>query len=209
MRDILARLSAYTANDDPLAAAAATIALIVVGNQPFYPLYLHAIAGPAAWPAWLTLLSMPLFLAVPSISRRSSLAGRALLSVVGVGNTLLALKALGRDSGLELFLIPCALLAALLFRPRERLVMAPVMALPFVAYFVLGGSLGPPLHRFSADELSAMLAVNAVSVASLVTLIGLIFASILDRQHVVPTPVSSPELDAASAVRMSARHVMP
>ncbi len=55
MRDILARLSAYTANDDPLAAAAATIALIVVGNQPFYPLYLHAIAGPAAWPAWTAL----------------------------------------------------------------------------------------------------------------------------------------------------------
>ena len=43
-------------NSDPLANAAGIIAIVVAGNQPFYPLYLHAIVGAAAWPAWLTLL---------------------------------------------------------------------------------------------------------------------------------------------------------
>jgi hypothetical protein len=185
MRDALARLRAYAAVDDPLAGAAATVALVVVGNQPFYPLYLHAIAGWAAWPVWLTLLSSPFFFAVPAVARWSSLAGRLMLPVVGVANTLLAIKAVGRDSGLDsgldLFLIPCALLAAALVRPRERLVSLPVLALPFIAYAWLGSLLGAPLVQFPPDQQAAMLVVNAVSVASLVTLIGLLVAGLIDR----------------------------
>ncbi|WP_296522571.1 hypothetical protein [Rhodoplanes sp.] len=182
MRDLVARLRAYATVDDPLAAAAATVAVVVVGNQPFYPLYLHAIAGTAAWPVWLTLASTPFFLAVPALARRSSLTGRLMLPVVGIANTLLAIKAVGRDSGLDLFLIPCALLAAALVRPRERLVALPVLALPFIAYFWLGGLLGAPLVQFRPDQDAAMLVVNAVSVASLVTLIGLLVAGLIDRQ---------------------------
>ncbi|RAI33674.1 hypothetical protein [Rhodoplanes serenus] len=186
MRDLVARLRAYAVVDDPLAAAAATVALVVVGNQPFYPLYLHAIAGWAAWPAWLTLLSTPAFLAVPAVARWNSLTGRLLLPVVGVANTLLAIKALGRGSGLDLFLIPCALLAAVLVRPRERLLALPVLALPFLAYGWLGGLLGAPLVRVSPEQEAAMLVVNAISVASLVTLIGLLVAGLLDRRAAEP-----------------------
>ena len=54
----------YKANRDPLAVLANPVALVVAGNQPFYPLYLHAIVGRPAWPAWITLLSTPLFAAV-------------------------------------------------------------------------------------------------------------------------------------------------
>ncbi|WP_244670440.1 hypothetical protein [Rhodoplanes elegans] len=197
MRDHLARLRAYATVDDPLAGVGATVALVVVGNQPFYPLYLHAIAGLAAWPVWLTLLSMPFFLAVPAVARWNSFTGRLLLPVVGVANTLIAVKAVGRDSGLELFLVPCALLAAALVRPPERLLSLPVLALPFVAYFWLVERLGPPLVTFPADQQASMLVVNAVSVGSLVTLIGVLVSRLVVPSAAAPAGLAA---EAAAAV---------
>ena len=114
------RIHRYTDNPDPLAKVAATVALVVASNQPFYPLYLHAIVGKQAWPAWLTLLTTPLFLAVPAVARRHSLAGRAMLPIVGVINTVLCVKLIGLATAVELFLLPCILLAAILFRTSER-----------------------------------------------------------------------------------------
>lgn len=70
-------LKDYKSSPDPLAALANTVALVVAGNQPFYPLYLYAIVGQSAWPVWITLITTPFFTAIPVIARRSSLAGRA------------------------------------------------------------------------------------------------------------------------------------
>jgi hypothetical protein len=106
-----------------MAKAAGTVAVVVAGNQPFYPL-LHAIAGIAAWPAWFTLLSTPLFVAVSAVARRHSVAGRALLPIAGVANTVLCVKLFGVASAVELFLFSCILLAAILFRPAERVIAA-------------------------------------------------------------------------------------
>src|SRR5271166_6302313 len=103
IRTILLRLREYAANPDPLANAAGTIAIVVTVNQPFYPLYLHAIAGIAAWPAWLTLVSTPLFMAVPAVARSHPLAGRALLPIAGVANTVLCVKLFGIASAVEVF----------------------------------------------------------------------------------------------------------
>ena len=180
---VISRLRAYAANPDPLAAAADTIALVVAGNQPFYPLYLHAIAGTAAWPAWLTLLTMPLFVAIPAVARRHSLAGRAMLPVVGVANTMLAAKVIGVASAVELFLLPCVLLAALLFRARERAVMVPVLALPFLAYVMLDPLLGAPMRTFGAEVYRSITRVNALSVAGLTACIGFLFAAILAERE--------------------------
>ena len=183
LKSLIVRLSQYTANPDPLANAAGTIAIVVACNQPFYPLYLYAIAGAAAWPAWLTLLTTPFFVAVPVVARRNSLVGRAILPLAGVANTVLCVKLFGIASAVELFLFPCLLLGAILFRPRERAIMMPMVSLPFVAYIGLDWNLGPPLKLFSIDEYSSIVAVHAVSVASLTTLIGLLFASTLaDRE---------------------------
>src|ERR1700733_682382 len=100
----LKRLQAYKDNPDPLAGLANTVALVVAGNQPFYPLYLHAIVGRAAWPAWITLITMPLFAAVPAVARRRPLAGRAMLPVIGTANGILAAKLIGIDPGVNSFL---------------------------------------------------------------------------------------------------------
>src|SRR4051812_36042415 len=127
-------LRAYRDNPDPLAMLANTVALVIAGNQPFYPLYLHAIVGEAAWPAWLTLLTFPLFALVPAVARRHALAGRMMLPIVGVANGVLAVKLIGLDTAVELFLLPCVLLATILFRSTERLAMAVALACPFAAY---------------------------------------------------------------------------
>jgi hypothetical protein len=170
-------LSAYKDNPDPLAVLANTVALVIAGNQPFYPLYLHAIVGTSAWPAWVTLITMPLFALVPAVSRRHALAGRAMLPVIGTANGVLAVKLIGADTAVEMFLLPCVLLATLLFRPTERLVMAVIVAVPFVAYFVLDHAVGSPLAVFSNAEYRSIISMHAFSVASLFALIGFVFPS--------------------------------
>jgi hypothetical protein len=182
VREMLARLMPavrrYAAGPDPRSGIAAKVALIVASNQPFYPLYLHAIAGTAAWPAWLTLITTPFFAAVPAVARRHSLSGRTLVTLAGIANTVLGVKLLGARSGVELFLLPCLLLAALLFHPSERRVSYPLMALPFLCYLVLDAHLGDALMQVSDSDYASLLTVNAISVASLIALIGLLATSI-------------------------------
>ena len=134
LRKLISRLQEYVESPDPQTYAAGMIAIVVAGNQPFYPLYLYAAVGGEAWPAWLTLLSTPFFAAVPWIARRHSALGRALLPLIGVANTMLSVKLFGIASGAQLFLLPCVLLGALLFRSTERAVMALVLAVTFLAY---------------------------------------------------------------------------
>lgn len=181
---LIERVRQYADNPDPLAKVAATVALVVASNQPFYPLYLHAIVGKLAWPAWLTLLTTPLFLAVPAVARRHSLAGRAMLPLVGTVNTVFCVKLIGLATAVELFLLPCILLAAILFRTSERKMMIPVLLVPFAAYFLLDGRLGVPLQTFDADSYGSLVALHAVSVASLTALIGFMFASILSERSI-------------------------
>ena len=177
----LKALQNYKANPDALAALANTVALVVAGNQPFYPLYLHAIVGRSAWPAWITLMTMPLFAAVPAVARRNSLMGRAMLPTIGTANGILAVKLIGIDTGVELFLLPCVLLATILFRPGERLVMLAVLAFPFAAYFLFDRIVGAPLATYDAEKYRSIISMHALSVASLFALIGYTFPSNASR----------------------------
>lgn len=174
---LLNALQAYKAGPDPRVALANTVALVIAGNQPFYPLYLHAIVGQSAWPAWMTLITMPVFAIVPALSRRNSMLGRALLPTIGTMNGILAVKLIGTETGVELFLLPCILLAALLFRPSERYLMLAVLALPFAAYFLFDPTVGPPLATYSAAECRSIISMHGFSVACLFALIGFSFQS--------------------------------
>jgi len=173
----MSAVRAYAAGPDPRSRIAAQVALVITVNQPFYPLYLHAIAGTAAWPAWLTLITTPFFAAVPAVARWHSLTGRTLMIIAGVANTVFSVKLLGVRSGVELFLLPCALLAALLFRPSERWVSLPLMGLPFLFYLVLDSHLGDAIMQVSDSNYPSLVAVNATSVGCLTVLIGLLATS--------------------------------
>lgn len=181
-KKIRERVAAYAAHDDPMAAACNLIALVVASNQPFYPLYVYWAVSEHIWPTFLTLLSTPFFLAVPALSRRSTRAGRALLPLAGIANTVLSAKALGQASGVEIFLIPCALIAATFFRPSERLIALPLIGLALTVYLALNGAYGSPLQSYSASEYGAFFRLNAVSAGTLTVFVGLVASAMLSRR---------------------------
>jgi hypothetical protein len=177
----LARLRAYPAHPDERVAACNVIALVVAGNQPFYPFYVFWFVGGDARVACWTFLSTPFFLAVPWIARKNALAGRALLVLAGIGNTLVSAKAFGTASGVELFLMPCAMIAGLAFRQSERAFGLAGIGLALVAFLLLHDRYGAPLGAFDTVEYARFLRLNAYSVATLAAFIALGLGSVQDR----------------------------
>lgn len=176
LRRLFAALNAHVAYPGAREAIANTVALVIVSNQPFYPLYLYWAVSPVIFPSFLTFLSTPLFALVPSVMRRNARLGRCLLLCAGIGNTLLCRFAFGSASGVEVFLFPCLMLAALLFRRDERLYAAGFLALSFGAYLLPVDAIAAPLHHYQPQEYVALQRLNFLSAASLTALIGWLFA---------------------------------
>jgi hypothetical protein len=177
VKRLCAAIAAYAHSNDPLVAASNFIALCVVGNQPFYPLYVWWAVGDDGWTSLLTFLSTPFFLAIPLIARRFSFAGRVMLPIVGVANTILTAKAFGAQSGVALFLCPCAMIAGMALRAHERKTMLAILGLAILAFALVQHGLGAPLHVFSAAEYARFLSLNAWSVAGLTGLVALQYSS--------------------------------
>jgi len=177
------RIGAYAAHDDPLVASCNLIALVVASNQPFYPLYVYWAVSEHISPTFFTFLSTPFFLAVPAVARRSPKLGRALLPLAGMANTILSASVFGRASGVEIFLIPCALIAAAFFRSSERLLALALVGLALLIYLGLGEFTGAPLHLYSPAEYQAFVRLNAMSAGTLTVFIGLIVSGELSRKN--------------------------
>jgi hypothetical protein len=178
---VLRRYYAYIEHRDPLAGAGNKIAMFILSNQPFYPLYIYFLVGGRFWPALLTLISSPFYAAVPWMMRRNVLAGKWLLIGASLGNTLVSIKALGADSGLELFFFPCAVLGALVFTDNERISRWLAALLPFLLFFLLRGRYGAPLESYSGAEYSSLLTLHAVSAAAICVFICFTIAPALRR----------------------------
>ena len=166
MTRIGAWLDGLVAADDPRSRSANVIALVLAWNTPFYPLYVLAVAGTGGFP-WvlLNLAVLPAFAAVPAVSRIHPLAGRALLVIAGTLNTMLCIWLYGEAAGEQLFLLPCVTLAITLF-PGRRALMASMLALPVLAYFLLG-HYGTPPFVYSAAQYRRLIGLNGVSVGTL------------------------------------------
>jgi hypothetical protein len=176
---VTARINAYIANDEPLAAAGNKVALVLAGNVPFYPLYVVGLAGSDGMPELLmTLLVFPFFLSVPALARRRPLLGRAMLSLAGLANTVFCTWLLGERSGTELFLVPCIVLASLLFGAGERGWMLLLAGLPLGAYILLHGHYGAPPHLYPDDAYKALFSMNAISVGTLSIFLGIVFSGL-------------------------------
>jgi len=188
---IFGYLRRYAGHPDPRAALANTVALVVASNQPFYPLYIYWAVSPTIWPAYVSFLSTPLFLAVPALMRRSTRLGRATLLVAGIGNTLLCRLALGGGSGVDVFLFPCLMLALLLFGRKERLIGFAFAAFAAVVYLWPDSVLDLTGHTYSASEYVALQRLNFMSAATLTGLIALLFANLLDEANSRPDETES------------------
>lgn len=177
VRDVWRRIAAYVADPDPRVSACNAIALIVVANQPFYPLYVAVSVSPVVWPTALTFLSTPFFAAVPALSRRWPRFGRALLPLTGMANVVVSAKAFGAASGAGVFLFPCALIAGAFFRPSERPIALALIALATAVFFAIDGL--APLHAYAPGEYAAFVRLNALSAGALVAFIGLLIAGLV------------------------------
>jgi hypothetical protein len=181
LRRVTAWLRAYGDHPDPRVAASNTIALIVAANGPLYPVYVWLLVGKAFWPSLLTLLSTPFFALVPLVARRSSLAGRVMLPIVGVANTLICIKALGEPSEVVLFLLPCIAIPAMTLRARERALQLILVSLPSAIYLIGKGHYGPALYPYTAAQYAGLASLNTASVMGFTGFLGLIFAGVLTR----------------------------
>lgn len=180
-RRIWHRIAAYAAHDDPMVAACNTIALVVASNQPFYPLYVYWAVSDHVWPTFFTFLSTPFFLAVPAVARQYSRTGRALLPIAGIANTILSAQVFGPASGVEIFLIPCALIAATFFRASERFVAFVLIGAVLLVYLGLDGSYGAPVHIYTGSEYKAFVRLNAMSAGTLSVFVGLIASGLISE----------------------------
>lgn len=182
LQQIRAALGRYTAHPDPRTATANTVALVILSNQPFYPLYVYGAVSSVIWPCLITFLSTPLFAVAPLVSHRRPRLARCLLLVAGIGNTLLCRITFGSASGVEVFLLPCLMLSTLLFRRDERMFAIGFVALSFGAYLLPVDALTTPLHLYRPEEYAAMQRLNFFSAASLTTLVGWLFAGELKNR---------------------------
>jgi len=83
---------------------------------------------------------------------------------------------LGERSGIELFLMPCVILAAMVFRASERLVLLPLLVLPLVLFYGLHDRYGSWSH-YSDAAYHSLLVMNGFSVGCLVILMGWMIAA--------------------------------
>ena len=179
MAELFRRLGAYARSDDPLAAASNAVALIVACNQPFYPLYIRWLVGDDHGASLVTFLSTPFFLAVPAVARLSSLAGRAMLPIVGIVNALASARFLGAASGAELFLFPCAMIAGMSLRASERGAMLGILGLALAGFALFHDAAMAASSLFSADAYAHFLSLNVWSVAGLTAFVALRYVSAL------------------------------
>lgn len=174
----LSGLKAYAAHDDRRAATGNMIALVIAGNGPFYPLYAFAMIGWAAWPTLLTMVSSPVFAAVPFVTRRHARLGRVMLLLAGTLNTVWCTKLLGPDTAVDLFLLPCVVLAALLFLHEAWWLKLLMLALPVAAYLFLPDAYGTPLLPLSPADAARVVALNRYSVGVLTGFLGWQFSRV-------------------------------
>lgn len=175
---------------DALTAASVTVAWVIVANKPFYPPTIWYVVGNGVEAAWLSILSMPFFLAIPFIARRSSLLARIALPVIGTVDTICETKLFGTGSGTELFFAACIMLVALSFRAGEKLWQIGLTGFVFAGFLTTRYLIGAPLHVWSTDDLAKLFNLNAFAVACLTAFIALRYAGLRGQDHASGTSPS-------------------
>lgn len=177
-------LRRFAEHPDPLTEASNWVALIIGTHLPFWPLYVWWSAGSQALPsALLTVALAPVFVAVPLISRRSGLLGRMATLLAGIANTIFTIWVLGQNSGTELFLGPCAALAAISFRQTERWVMMCFTMLPLAVWYGLQHHAPVSLHHYEGKAAHALFVLNIISVSVLIAVLGWLQAGAYQRME--------------------------
>ena len=160
----------------PLVSASVTTAWVIVGNKPFYPLYVWWLVGSGVRTSLWTLPSLPLFLALPFLAGKAPLAARVGLPLAGLADTAFSDVMFGQSSGVESFFAPCAALAAMSFSAAEVRVSRALTVAVFVVFAALRLASPHGVDPWPTADAAKLAALNFYSAASLVAFIGLRFA---------------------------------
>ena len=174
-------VKAYMAHEDPRVRVANLIAIMIAGNQPFYPLYVYLSVSHVVWPTFLTFLSTPFFCVVPALSRLSKTSGKALLPIAGLANAALCVKAFGAASGVLLFLGPCIMLAGMLFRRNEWFATYALLGLAGLVFIGSKRWSGAPLYVYGPLEYDRFFTLNAISVIMLTAFLALLLPKLISE----------------------------
>ncbi|MGL4812744.1 MAG: hypothetical protein ACRCXM_13295 [Beijerinckiaceae bacterium] len=147
--------------------AARTLAWLIVFNKPFYPLYLYWFIDLPLGQTWPTLLTMPLFAALPVLSLRSASWLRFGIPVLGLLDTIMTEKLFGSGSGVIMFVVPCLLILAYVSHAAEMFFILAFSAASFVTVTVLHGRMGPALVTLTSEQIATLYSINLYSVAAL------------------------------------------
>lgn len=180
----LAHLRAYAAHPDPATASANLIAVVVALNGPFYPLYVVGAIGAQGLFAFATMAASPLFFAVPWLSRRTALGGRIAVPLIGTINTVWCTKLFGAAAEVQLFCLPCIVLAALVHRDRETWLCVVLVGLGLLPLLLPSTIYGPAWLPIDPALLGRLVPLNAACVAGLMGLIALQFRKLIGRSAV-------------------------
>lgn len=158
---------------DGITQATVSVAWVIIANKPLYPVYVWYLTADGVKASLMTLLSIPFFIIIPLLARRSPFAARMAFVLVGTLDTLFETKLYGHDSGTELFYAACMMLAALSFCAAEKWWRRGMIAFVFVVFIFSRNWIGIPLYIWSDGDLSRLLNLNAFSVACLMAFIAL------------------------------------
>jgi hypothetical protein len=165
------------------AAASAKTAWLIAFNKPVYPVYVWYFAGSGFWAASLTALSLPFYIGLALLLRSHARDHAKFLRfgvpLLGLFDTVLAVKLFGAASGAELFFFPCLMLATLAAEAGEMWKSRILVATIFLVAVALHGHYGPALHVWDAAALESLREVNFFGVASLCAFLGWNFAACL------------------------------
>ena len=113
------------------------------------------------------MLATPLFVSLPVVSRRTS-GGAYRVGAGGDAQHAVVHEAAGYRERRGSVSAACVILAAMLFRERERIAMWLAVALPGTrAWFVPASVIGAPVMQFGPGGMARLHAVNATSVLML------------------------------------------
>lgn len=167
MASVLALAARYVDAPDPVARASNRLVMILLANQPTYPLLVGWATG--SWTESLALLmvSTPFFCAVPWVTRRAPGMGVLAFPAIGALNTAFCTMVLGRASGVEVFLVPCVVIAVLVRPPTGSKRATGAMIAFLYATFAVGRLLPlVPVVTLGPEQLEALVSLNAWSAAS-------------------------------------------
>lgn len=174
---LFATLGRYIDHADPATRIANSVALLVGSNGPFYPAYVWYLAPEAGPVSLATMAASPFFLAIPWLSRRSAVAARMALPVVGIANTVWTAALLGPATGVAVFLFPCLLLAMLSW--REKAALFVLLGAGLAAQQALLRWPWPALSGLDPVVQGNLVALNAMSVGALIAVLVFSLANLL------------------------------